>query len=80
MQDYSRVIFGNKMPKKVVKKAEKTKAKYIKKWGDETSAKYHLKASDNDVLTDIMNVRVLSFSDERLELPKNAVIIGNIRM
>ena len=80
MQDYSRVIFGNKMPKKTVRKAEKTKAKYVKKWGDETNANYHLKASDNDVLTDIMNVRVLSFSDKKLELPKNAIIIGNIRM
>ena len=32
--DNSSVIYGNKMPKKVVKKAEKSKAKYIKKYGE----------------------------------------------
>lgn len=74
------VIFGNKMPNKVVKKAEKNKQKYIRKFGDESKKVYHLAAEDNDVLTDSMGVKVLNLSDEKLSLPKNAVIIGNIRM
>ena len=73
-------IFGNKMPKKLIRKAEKTKKKYIKKFGDESSANYHLKAVNNDVLTDLMGVKVLELSDKKLKLPDNAVIIGNIRM
>ena len=34
--DKSSVIYGNPMPAKVVKKAEKSKAKFIKKYGDDS--------------------------------------------
>ena len=40
--DNSSVIYGNKMPAKVVKKAEKSKAKYIKKYGDDSKADYKI--------------------------------------
>ena len=38
--DKSSVIFNNPMPKKVVKSAEKSKAKYIKKYGDDSKADF----------------------------------------
>ena len=40
--DRSSVIYGNPMPKKVVKKAEKSKAKYIKKYGDDSKKEYRI--------------------------------------
>ena len=36
MTDRSSVIFGNKMPDKVYKKAVKSKKKYRKKFGDDS--------------------------------------------
>ena len=42
MEDKSSVIFGNAMPKKLVKKANKTKAKNLKKYGDDTNKEYCL--------------------------------------
>lgn len=36
MTDRSSVIFGNKMPDKVYKKAVKSKKKYMKKFGDDS--------------------------------------------
>jgi len=74
------VIFGNEMPKKTVKKAERTRRKYIKKFGDESGVTYHLSARNNEVLSNLMDVKVLELSDSKLSLPDNAVIIGNIRM
>ena len=40
--DNSSVIYGNPMPKKVVKKAEKSKTKFIKKYGDDSNADYKI--------------------------------------
>ena len=42
MEDKSSVIFGNPMPKKVVKGAIKSKKKYIKKYGDDSNTDYKI--------------------------------------
>ena len=42
MKDKTSVIFNNPMPKKVIKGAEKSKAKYIKKYGDDSQADYKI--------------------------------------
>ncbi len=79
IKDRSSVIFGNKIDEKTIKKANKSKAKFIKKYGDDSNKEYHLKAVEIPSLKE-MGVKNLVFADEKLELPENAVIVGNIRM
>ena len=43
-------VFGNEMPKKVIAKAEKTKAKFIRKFGDDGNVKYTFSTVENEVL------------------------------
>ena len=81
MNDKSSVIFGNKIPAKFVKKAAKAQKKFLKKFGDDRNAGYHLVAVDNPVLTPVMGVKVLKLSKEPMaSLPPKPLIIGNIRM
>ena len=79
IKDRSSVIFGNKIDEKTIKKANKSKAKFIKKYGDDSNKVYHLKAVEIPSLKE-MGVKNLVFADEKLKLPENAVIVGNIRM
>jgi hypothetical protein len=44
MEDKSSVIFGNPIDKKTIKKGVKSKAKFIKKFGDDSAKEYHLAA------------------------------------
>ncbi len=79
--DRTSVIFGNKMPESVVKKAEKSKQDFIKKFGDDSKTVYHFAAKENAVIGKSLGVQELYLSGrDELSLPKNAVIIGNIRM
>lgn len=81
MEDKSSVIFGNTIDKKTIRKAYRQQQQFIKKFGDDRNAKYHLAAVDNPVLTPTMGVKVLVLSDNPLEtLPAKSIIIGNIRM
>ncbi len=79
MKDRSSVIFNNPMDKKTIKKAKKNKDKYIKRFGDDSDATYHLGLEDVPSLSHI-GVRKLVHSSEPLKLPKKPLIIGNIRM
>ena len=72
-------IFGNPIDKKTIKAAEKGKAKFIKKFGDDSDKVYHLSTAPVKTLS-FMGVQNLVLSEKELVLPKNAVIIGNIRM
>ena len=40
--DKTTVIFGNPLDKKTIKAAEKGKAKFVKKFGDDSKKEYHL--------------------------------------
>ena len=42
MKDKSSSIFNNPMTEKVIKGANKSKAKYIKKYGDDSTADYKI--------------------------------------
>ena len=82
MTDRSRVIFGNTIAAKDVKKAAASKAKYARKFGDDAAADYPVRIVPNACLYDILGV-----SDIRLEEgegaafdPEKGVIVGNIRM
>lgn len=79
IKDKSSVIFGNPIDKKTVKKANKGKAKFIKKFGDDSSKEYHLGLEDIPTL-DFIGAKNLVLSDKPLELPKKSVVVGNIRM
>ncbi len=77
--DKSSVIFGNPMDPKVVQKAEKAKAGFLKKFGDDTNKVYHLGLKSIDQIPEL-GIENLVHSDQPLELPENALIVGNIRM
>ncbi len=77
--DKSSVIFGNPMDPKVVQKAEKAKAGFLKKFGDDTDKVYHLGLQSIDQIPEL-GIENLVHSDTPLQLPENALIVGNIRM
>ncbi len=77
--DKSSIIFGNKIDNKSIKKANKSKKKYQKKFGDDSNADYKLGFKPIDTL-DFIGANNIVFSDKNEELPKNALIVGNIRM
>jgi len=79
--DKSSVIFGNVMSKKDVRSAKKKQRSFIKKYGDDREAVYHLSAEDNAVIGKTLGVKNLVLSDTPLELdPAKSIVIGNIRM
>ncbi len=81
VMDRTSVIFGNQMPESVIRKAEKSKRDFIKKFGDDSNVQYHFAARENSVIGKSLGVQELYLCDEgELSLPENAVIIGNIRM
>lgn len=77
--DKTSVIFGNEIDKKTVKRAEKSKKKYLKKYGDDTDADYKLSFSPIDTL-DFMGAKKVVFSEQNERFADNALIVGNIRM
>ena len=94
MIDRSKEIFGNKISDLDYKKAVKSKAKYAKKFGDDSAANYPVKIEKNKYIGDslgVNNVLVGNLSknahyvaeDNMPALDwdeKNGIIVGNIRM
>ncbi len=78
MTNKSSIIFGNEMSSRDIKKAEKTRYKFIKKYGDDSDKDYTFSLKDNHVL-EPLNTRVLTFG-EGAEFSDRTVFIGNIRM
>ena len=79
MIDRTKTIFGNPMPDGVVKSAEKSKAKFVKKYGDDSAADYKLGFKPIDALS-FIGAENIVFSDENEPFDDKAVIVGNIRM
>ena len=78
--DKSSVIFGNKIDKKTIKAAEKSKKKYIKKYGDDSNANYQIGYEPISTL-DFIDTSKMVFKPTAESLdPKKSVIVGNIRM
>ena len=80
--DRTKVIFGNEMPKKVVKAADRKKKKYVKKFGDDSKTHYTLSVKPNESIGSLLGVKNLELSpskDAGLENEKG-IIVGNIRM
>ena len=79
MVDKTKVIFGNRIDNKTVKKAEKSKSKYIKKYGDDSSSDYKIEFKDLDAL-DFIDTSNIVFGESNQKFEKEALIVGNIRM
>ena len=82
MAQRSENIFGNVMPKKVVKKAVKTRMKNIRKFGDDTLKSYPVHLRKNPVIGDCLGVTDIRLEGEGgndFNLDKG-IIVGNIRM
>ncbi len=83
MSDKSKVIFGNRINPRAVRKAEKNKLKYIKKYGDDSGADYSAKLVPNACLGEPLGVSDLRVNEGKSDLPfdtEKGVIVGNIRM
>ena len=83
MSEKSKIIFGNEMSRKVVKKAEKTKQKNIKKYSDDSGAHYKAKLTENRTLTEPLGVYDIRVNEGEGKIPfdtEKGIIVGNIRM
>ena len=78
--DKTTTIFSNPMPKKVVKGAEKSKKKYLKKYGDDLSKDYQIGFKPIDTLDFIGASNIVFKEGESEKLDEKALIVGNIRM
>jgi hypothetical protein len=74
-------IFKNEISTKVQAKAERSKQKYAKKFGDDRNVHYHLAIQDNPILHPLLGIKNIITSDatEKIDA-NNGIIIGNIRM
>ena len=79
MKDRSSVIFNNQIDKKTIKGADKSKAKYIKKYGDDSNADYKISFKEIPTL-DFIKADNIVFGEENQKFDNNALIVGNIRM
>ena len=78
--DRAKIIFGNEIAAGAYRKACRQKEKFLKKYGDDSGKNYYFETADNPVLAPL-GVKTLTLTDEPgLQLPDNAVIVGNIRM
>ena len=78
----SKEIFGNKMTPGVYRKAVNTKAKNIKKFGDDSNVNYPICIKKNDYIGDSLGVSNILLKDETGEAfdTEKGIIVGNIRM
>ena len=77
--DKTSVIFGNPIDQKTIQKAEKSKEKFIRKFGDDSGKVYHLGMTPISQISEI-RMQNLVLADTPLELPDSPLIVGNIRM
>lgn len=77
--DKTSVIFNNPIDKKTIKKANKSKNKWIKKFGDDSKSDYKISFKEINTLEDI-GVYNIEFGNVNQEFPANSLIVGNIRM
>ena len=79
MKDRSQEIFGNRMSRSTVRKAEKNRRALMRKFGDDALVGYPLGLTANTVLSPLGVKNVTVGEGEALD-PSRAIVIGNIRM
>lgn len=83
MSDKSKKIFGNIISDKAVKKAERSKQSYAKKYGDDSNADYPAKLVPNQCLEKPLGVYDIRVAEGSGDIPfdtEKGIIVGNIRM
>ncbi|MBQ7642737.1 MAG: hypothetical protein IJS67_02430, partial [Clostridia bacterium] len=79
MSDKTTSVFGNPIDKKTVKQAEKSKEKFIKKYGDDSEKDYKISFSPIETLA-FLGAENIVFGEKNAKFDENALIVGNIRM
>ncbi len=79
MKDRTSVIFGNQIDKKTIRAAERSKQKYLRKYGDDSNAHYKLGFKPIETLS-FLGAQNVVFSEENEPFDEKALIVGNIRM
>jgi hypothetical protein len=79
-----KTIFSNPVSPSTIRKAERAKQKYIKKFGDDANCSYVYQLETNDVLGPLFGVKTIKVTEggvmgEILDREKG-ILIGNIRM
>lgn len=79
-----KTIFSNPVSPGTIRKAERAKKKYIKRFGDDTTCSYGYQLEENEILGPLFGVRNVWVSKdggcgESLDTEKG-ILIGNIRM
>lgn len=82
--DRTRVIFGNPMKAGTIRKAERAKKRYIRKFGDDTDRRYGYALHPNRVLGPFIGVQTVELTEEGrgggpFDLDRG-ILIANIRM
>lgn len=87
MMEKSKMIFGNPMTEATYKKAQKSKKKYARKFGDDTNVSYPVVVEKNQHIGDLLGVKDVHLGEGADVREKTAVfdtekgiIVGNIRM
>ncbi len=92
MENGSNQIFGNFLPESVWKKAEKSKRKYARKFGDDSACNYEVKIEENPHIGELLGIQNIVLgedlkrqgaSDELsgMEIdPDKGILVSNIRM
>ncbi len=85
MLDRSESVFGNVQSQSTVKKAAKSKAKYIKKFGDDSSADYSAVVKPNEYIGELLGVKNIIVGEDTPGVSEGfdedkGIIVGNIRM
>lgn len=81
--DRTKEIYGNQISQKVIKKAERSKRKYIKKYGNDKDVNYMLETIGNSHIEEFIGVRNILIANDKKENifdKEKGIIIGNIRM
>lgn len=79
MKDKTKSIFGNPIDKATVRAAERSKAKFLRKYGDDREAHYKLGFKPIETLG-FIGAENIVFSDRNEPFDEKALIVGNIRM
>ena len=84
MDDRAKIIFGNEIPERDYRKALASRAKYLRRFGDDSDRDYPVKLRRNATLyapLGVLDLRVNEGTDSDAAFdPDRGIIVGNIRM
>ena len=81
-EDRARSAFGNEQDERTYRKALKAKQGFVKRFGDDSNAVYHLKSADVPVIGEALGVRnlVMADGDTALDLAAESVFLRNLHI